>query len=261
MRKCRRGIRPGPPAAHVPPWTLGTMGKLCCFCYSPERKCHGRTCARVPSNRSWVVGYPRTRDPGAGGEKCAPRAPGLSAWKCRWGQSARAGCLVGGPQRKDSGAGCERTLQKVGWGAIWNARRGGESNPSQTFADREPSKGEAGRSTSHCRRPACPAAVRRGRAQRGLDAGGPRVVPTRGAKAPPLRVLIGCLRKQQDRARRKGYPPRSGKEKGNVTSQPRLSRSGGRGTCPWSARARAGWSQGGSGRSERRDFHGPEASG
>lgn len=124
MRKCRRGIRPGPPAAHVPPWTLGTMGKLCCFCYSPERKCHGRTCARVPSNRSWVVGYPRTRDPGAGGEKCAPRAPGLSAWKCRWGQSARAGCLVGAPQRKDSGAGCERTLPKVGWGAIWNARRG-----------------------------------------------------------------------------------------------------------------------------------------
>lgn len=87
----------------------------------------------------------------------------------------------------------------------------GESNPSQTFADRKPRKGEAGRSTSHSRRPACPAAVRRGRTQRRLDAGGPRVMPTRGAKAPPLRLLSGCLRKQQDRG---GFGLRAGSEEG-----------------------------------------------
>ena len=117
-------------------------------------------------------------------------------------------------------------------------------------------KEESGRSTSLSGRPRCPAAARRGRTQRGLETGGPRVVPTRQAKAPLLRALsCGPWEKSDRWAPACGRDPRKGdptqiRKRGelNLTASPSL------GECSW-ARERADWRQRGSGRSELRDFH------
>lgn len=100
---------------------------------------------------------------------------------CPRGQShpgVRAECRVGGPKRKHRGVEDKRTRQKVWWGSVRNANSG-ESTPhpklSQILGSRR--GWPASCNTRSCC-PAYPAATRRGRAQRALDAGGPRVVPT-----------------------------------------------------------------------------------
>ena len=166
--------------------------------------------------------------------RSAPQAPGLNTSKCRPWRTEPLG---------EAG-------QDAGW---WRWDR--KESTTQRKLSRTPGsrKREPGRSTSLFRLPVRPAAARRGRAQRRLETGGPRVAPTSRSKAPLLLALSGGPPEKPDRrapacarARTKGgIQHGSGNERGNLTSQPR----------PWAARERAGWSQRGSGRSERRDFH------
>ncbi|XP_059798070.1 synapsin-1-like [Balaenoptera ricei] len=110
---------------------------------------------------------------------------------------------------------------------------------------RGPRKGEPGRSTSLSRRPQCPAAARRGCTQRRLKTGGPRIAPTRRAKAPrpgAERSSLGEARTPGSGLRagseQRGIQRGSGKEKGKLTSQPRPAWGSARGR-PASAQAAA----------------------
>lgn len=180
--------------------------------------------AERPGNASWLVGYPRSHTSGAGRETSAPRAAGLNARKCPGGRAtrgARAECRARGLERKHRGGEAKRTRQKVWWRAVRNVNREDSTTHPKLSQTRGPRKGEPGRSTCHSRSPARPAAARRGRTQRRLDARGPRVAPTRGAKAPPLRALSAVHASSQSsglqsarRLRGRGVQRGLGEEKG-----------------------------------------------
>lgn len=141
-------------------------------------------------------------DPGAGGVRSAPQAPGLNTSKCRpWRTEplGEAGQDAGWWRwdRKESVV--DTSVRGPGGGPQGMSQR--RESTTQRKLSRTPGsrKREPGRSTSLFRRPVRPAAARRGRAQRRLETGGPRVAPTRRAKARLLLELSGGPPEKPDR--------------------------------------------------------------
>lgn len=235
-RKLGRGTRAVQPTSRVP--TPGACSgiererdKSVDFVL-PKRESVAGGGPRVSSNASWVVVYRGPRDPGAGGVRSAAQAPELNTSKCRPWRTEPLG-EVGQDagwwrwERKES---VVDTRVRGPGGGLQGMRQRREST-TQPKLSRTPGsrKREPGRTTSLSHRPVRPAVARRGRAQRGLETGGPRVAPTRRANAPLLPALSGGPPEKPDRgapacarARTKGEIQHgSGNQSGNLTSQPR----------------------------------------